>query len=63
MLQHFDLKVYLFTGIALLVSLQNYETMLRFILLILSILYTVYKIIDRFKEQADKKRDDEKLSK
>lgn len=61
MIQHFDLKVYLFTALALMVSLQDYEVFLRFVLLILSILYTIYKIIDRFQEQSDKKKKDEKI--
>jgi len=49
---HVDLKVQFLTGIALLVSTtQQAETVLRFILLGLSIVYTVYKIYDRFKEK------------
>ena len=60
-MNHIDLKVYLFTAIALTVSVQNYEVFLRFVLLILSILYTIYKIIDRFKEQAEKKKNEKVL--
>ena len=52
-----DLKVYLFTAIALTVSMQDYEMILRFILLTLSIIYTTYKIIDRFKDK-DKRNED-----
>lgn len=48
---HFDLKLYFLTVTSLFISVQQGELILRFTLLILSIIYTIYKIIDRFKEQ------------
>jgi hypothetical protein len=54
-MHHLDLRVQLLTGLALLISTtQQVETFLRFILLGLSIVYTVYKIYDRFNEKKDK---------
>ena len=56
MLHHVDLKVQLLAGFAILVaSIAEVETFLRFLLLIVSIIYTIYKIIDRFKEKAKEK--------
>ena len=49
---HIDLKVQFFAGLVLLISTtQQIETVLRFTLLILSIVYTIYRLIDRFKEK------------
>lgn len=57
MLHHIDLKVQLLAGFAILVaSTAEVETFLRFLLLIASIIYTIYKIIDRFKEKAKEKK-------
>ena len=56
-MHHFDLKVYLLTGTALLVSTTQAETFLRFTLLTLSIVYTAYKIYDRFIEKKSTSND------
>jgi hypothetical protein len=57
MLHQVDLKVQLLAGFAILVaSTAEVETFLRFLLLIVSIVYTIYKIIDRFKEKAKEKK-------
>ena len=54
-MNYIDLRVQLLTGLTLLISTtQQVETVLRFILLGLSIVYTVYKIYDRFKEKKSK---------
>lgn len=58
---NFDLKLYFLTITALFISMQQVEMILRFTLLILSIIYTVYKIIDRFKEQKNKTKGDEAI--
>jgi hypothetical protein len=58
---HFDLKLYFLTVTALFISMQQVELILRFTLLILSIIYTVYKIIDRFKEQKNKTKDNDNI--
>lgn len=58
---NFDLKLYFLTVTALFISMQQVEMILRFTLLILSIIYTVYKIIDRFKEQKNKRKENEEL--
>ena len=55
-MQHFDLKVYLLTIIALVSPMAQVETFLRFALLILSIVYTIYKIYDRFQEKKSNKK-------
>jgi hypothetical protein len=54
-MHHFDLRVQFLAGLVLLISTtQQVETFLRFILLTLSIIYTLYKIYDRFKEKNKK---------
>lgn len=58
---HFDLKLYFLTVTSLFISMQQGELILRFTLLILSIIYTIYKIIDRFKEQKNKHKENEEL--
>ena len=51
-MNHIDLRVQFLAGLTLLISTtQQVETFLRFILLGLSIVYTVYKIYDRFKNK------------
>jgi hypothetical protein len=51
-MHQFDLRVQFIAGLVLLISTtQQVETFLRFILLTLSIVYTLYKIYDRFKEK------------
>ena len=40
-----DYKIYLFNGFALSVSMTNIETYLRITLLLLSIAYTLFKIL------------------
>jgi len=57
MIHHVDLKVQLLAGFAIIVaSIAEVETFLRFLLLIVSIIYTIYKIIDRFKEKEKEKK-------
>ena len=43
------------TALAILIASQQVETFLRFTLLILSIVYTIYRLIDRFDEKAKEK--------
>jgi hypothetical protein len=51
-----DLKVQMLAALAIIVaSTEQVETFLRFSLLIVSIIYTIYKIIDRFKEKRKEK--------
>jgi|688.fasta_scaffold481312_3 hypothetical protein len=57
MLHQVDLKVQLLAGFAIIVaSIAEVETFLRFLLLIVSIIYTIYKIVDRFKEKEKEKK-------
>jgi len=42
-----DLRLYLLNSSALIISLSQLETALRFTLLIVSIIYTIWKLIDR----------------
>ena len=55
---HADIKLLLINSEVFILSLTQIETFLRFTLLVISIIYTVYKIIDRFddKKQRDKKK-------
>jgi hypothetical protein len=54
-MHNLDLRVQFLAGLVLLISTtQQVETILRFILLTLSIIYTIYKIYDRFKEKKSK---------
>ena len=54
-MNHLDLRVQFLAGLVLLISTtQQVETFLRFILLTLSIVYTIYKIYERFKEKRSK---------
>ena len=55
MYHNIDLKVQLVAAIAILIASQQVETILRFTLLILSIIYTVYRLIDRFEEKRKAK--------
>lgn len=58
MFHNIDLKVQILAAFAIIVaSTAEVETFLRFALLIVSIVYTVYKIIDRFQEKAKEKKD------
>jgi len=51
-MHNIDLRVQFLAGLTLLISTeQQAEMILRFILLGLSIVYTIYKIYDRFKEK------------
>ena len=57
MLYHVDLKVQLLAMFAIIVaSTEQVETFLRFLLLIVSIIYTIYKLIDRFREKRNEKK-------
>jgi hypothetical protein len=57
MLHNIDLKVQLLAAFAIIVaSTEQIETFLRFTLLIVSIIYTVYRIIDRFIEKRKEKK-------
>jgi hypothetical protein len=55
MYHHIDLKVQFMTAIAILIASQQVETFLRFTLLLLSIVYTIYRLIDRFDEKKKEK--------
>lgn len=55
MIHHIDLKVQAVAAIAILAASQQVETVLRFTLLILSIVYTIYRLIDRFEEKHRQK--------
>ena len=46
-----DYKIYLLNVVALSVSLTNVETYLRITLLVVSIFYTVYKLIKNDKNE------------
>jgi len=53
-MHHLDLRVQLLAGFSLFVATANVETFLRFALLILSIVYTSYKIYDAYIEKKKK---------
>lgn len=50
-----DMKLLFINSAALIVSFSQVETVLRLTLLITSIVYTLYKIIDRFDDRKNKK--------
>ena len=55
-MHHLDLRVQLLVGIVLaIITTQHVETFLRFVLLGLSIIYTIYKLYDRFQEKKKTK--------
>lgn len=57
-MHHIDLRVQFLTAVTLLISTtQQVEMILRFVLLGVSIVYTLYKIYDRFEEKKDKTKD------
>lgn len=57
MLNHVDLKVQILAGFAIIVaSTEQVETFLRFFLLIVSIIYTIYRLVDRFIEKRNDKK-------
>jgi hypothetical protein len=49
------MKLLFINSAALIVSFSQVETVLRLTLLITSIVYTLYKIIDRFDDRKNKK--------
>lgn len=51
---HSDVKLLILNSAVFILSLTQIETFLRFTLLVISIIYTVYKIIDRFEEKKNK---------
>jgi hypothetical protein len=53
-MHHLDLRVQLLAAFSLFVATANVETFLRFSLLILSIIYTSYKIYDAYIEKKKK---------
>ena len=55
MYHHIDLRVQLLAALAVIVASQQVETVLRFTLLILSIIYTIYRLVDRFEEKKKEK--------
>jgi hypothetical protein len=46
-----DYKIYIFNGFALSVSMTNVETYLRIALLVLSIAYTIFKLLKNDKNE------------
>lgn len=54
---HGDIRLLLINSIVFALSLTQIETFLRFTLLILSLTYTIYKLIDRFEEKKKNKKD------
>jgi len=46
-----DYKIYIFNGFALSVSMTNVETYLRVTLLVLSIAYTIFKLLKNDKNE------------
>jgi sRNA-binding regulator protein Hfq len=46
-----DSKIYLLNGFALSVSMTNIETYLRITLLVLSIAYTIFKLLKNDKDE------------
>jgi hypothetical protein len=46
-----DSKIYLLNGFALSVSMTNIETYLRITLLVLSIVYTIFKLLKNDKDE------------
>jgi len=63
MYHNLDLKVQLMAALAIAVATsQKVETILRFTLLILSIVYTIYRLIDRFQEKRKEKLKNQDLT-
>jgi hypothetical protein len=52
-MNHQDLRLYFLNSSAILLSLSQAETALRFTLLILSIIYTIWKLIDKKNGKKD----------
>ena len=46
-----DYKIYILNGFALSVSMTNIETYLRITLLVLSIAYTIFKLLKKDKDE------------
>jgi hypothetical protein len=46
-----DYKIYLLNAVALSVSLSNVETYLRITLLVVSIFYTIFKLLKKDKDE------------
>ena len=46
-----DYKIYIFNGFALSISMTNVETYLRITLLLLSIAYTMFKLLKNDKDE------------
>ena len=46
-----DYKIYIFNGFALSISMTNVETYLRIALLLLSIAYTLFKLLKNDKDE------------
>ena len=60
---HIDLKVQLVVAITILLTTsEKVETILRFTLLILSIIYTIYRLVDRFEEKKKKNLNNQDLT-
>ena len=53
-----DVRIYIINSIALLVSLTQIETVLRFSLLILSIIFTINQLIEKWEARKQKKKND-----
>jgi len=57
-MSHNDLKLYFFNSITMLLSFSNIENVLKIILLIASIFYTVLKTVETLKKKKDGENND-----
>ena len=57
-MSHNDLKLYFFNSITMLLSFSNIENVLKIILLIASIFYTILKTVETLKKKKDGENND-----
>lgn len=57
-MSHNDLKLYFFNAITMLLSFSNIENVLKIILLIASIFYTILKTVETLKKKKDGENND-----
>ena len=57
-MSHNDLKLYFFNSITMLLSFSNIENVLKIILLIASIFYTILKTVETLRKKNDGKNND-----
>ena len=56
MQHHTDARLYLVNSLALLISLTQMETILRFTLLILSIIFTIHQLHEKWEARKERKK-------